>query len=104
MNVWITDEPYPTSDDVLAEATTAGAEQVFHGIPQSLASIIPSDTLGLFTMPDPPGNAGYPPLDNAGALATLLVVEGVLPIEDAANSQHTTPGHLVAEAEAWALG
>jgi hypothetical protein len=46
----------------------------------------------------------YGPLDAAGALATLLVVEGVLPIEDAANSQHTTPGHLVAEAEAWALG
>lgn len=45
----------------------------------------------------------YPPLDAAGALATLLVVEGVLPIEDAANSQRTTPEHLIAEAEAWAI-
>jgi len=46
----------------------------------------------------------YPSLDNSGALAALLVVEGVLPIEDAANSQHTTTEHLIAEAEAWSLG
>jgi hypothetical protein len=45
----------------------------------------------------------WPALDTAGSLATLLVVEGVLPIEDAANSQHTTPEHLIAEAEAWAV-
>lgn len=46
----------------------------------------------------------YAPLDAAGALATLLVVEGVLPLTDAANA--VTGGdeaHLVAEAEAWSL-
>lgn len=46
----------------------------------------------------------YPPLDAAGALATLLVVQGVLPLADAANAVHEEPGHLVAEAEAWSLG
>jgi hypothetical protein len=45
----------------------------------------------------------YPPLDPAGALATLLVVEGVLPLQDAANAIGQEPEHLVAEAEAWSL-
>lgn len=45
----------------------------------------------------------WPSMDNAGALATLLVVEGVLPIEDAANTQQTVPEHLIAEAEAWSV-
>lgn len=42
------------------------------------------------------------PLDPAGALATLLVVEGVLPLQDAANAVQQTPEALVLEAEAWA--
>lgn len=46
----------------------------------------------------------YPPLDATGALATLLVVEGVLPLQDAANAVHEETDHLVAEAEAWSLG
>ena len=46
----------------------------------------------------------YPPLDAAGALATLLVVEGVLPLADAANAVNEEPDHLIAEAEAWSLG
>jgi len=46
----------------------------------------------------------YPPLDAAGALATLLVVEGVLPLQDAANAIQEEPDHLIAEAEAWSLG
>lgn len=106
MNVWITDEPYPTSPEVLTEANTTGAEQVLHGIPASLASIIPEGTLGLFAMPDPapPEDTGYPPLDNTGALATLLVVQGVLALQDAANAIHEEPAHLIAEAEAWSLG
>ena len=45
----------------------------------------------------------YPPLDAAGALATLLVVEGVLALQDAANAVSEEPAHLVAEAEAWSL-
>ena len=45
----------------------------------------------------------YPSLDAAGALATLLVVTGVLPLADAANAVHEEPAHLVAEAEAWSL-
>jgi YD repeat-containing protein len=46
----------------------------------------------------------FPPLDPAGALATLLVVEGVLPIEDAAHSVGTTGDHLVHEAISWSVG
>lgn len=46
----------------------------------------------------------YPPLDATGALATLLVVEGVLPLADAANAIHEEEAHLVHEAEAWSVG
>ena len=49
------------------------------------------------------GPQQYPPLDEAGALATLLVVTGVLELADAANAIHEEPAHLVAEAEAWSL-
>ena len=45
----------------------------------------------------------YEPLDATGALATLLVVEGVLPLQDAANAIHEEPAHLEHEAQAWAL-
>ena len=47
----------------------------------------------------------FPPLDPAGAgpLATLLVVEGVLPLEDAAAAVQATPEHLIHEAEAWSV-
>jgi hypothetical protein len=64
-----------------------------------------------FTFVDPDGNVyesevpapNWPSLDAAGALATLLVIEGVLNIEDAANAVGTVPENLVAEAEAWAI-
>lgn len=42
------------------------------------------------------------PLDATGALATLLVVEGVLPITDAANAVGATPQQLIDEAQGWA--
>lgn len=45
----------------------------------------------------------YPSLDPTGALATLLVVEGVLPLQDAANALHEEPAHLEHEAQAWGL-
>ena len=45
----------------------------------------------------------FPSLDPVGALATLLVVEGVLPLSDAANAIHEEPAHLEHEAQAWAL-
>jgi hypothetical protein len=46
----------------------------------------------------------FPPLDATGALATLLVVEGVLDIDDAAHSVGTTGEHLIHEAESWSVG
>jgi len=42
------------------------------------------------------------PLNEVGALATLLVVVGLLAIDDAANAVRLNPNDLVAEAEAWA--
>jgi len=41
------------------------------------------------------------PLDATGALATLLAVEQVLTVEDAANAVGLTPDDLVNEALAW---
>jgi hypothetical protein len=45
----------------------------------------------------------YAPLDAAGALATLLVVEGLVSITDAANAIRTEEVHLEHEALAWGL-
>lgn len=42
------------------------------------------------------------PLDGLGALATLLAVESVLTVEDAANAVGLTPQDLVNEAQGWA--
>ena len=42
------------------------------------------------------------PLDPAGVAATLNVVLGLWPLDDAANAVMLTPDDLVAEAEAWA--
>lgn len=46
----------------------------------------------------------FPPLDATGALATLLVVEGVVDLQDAANAIHEEPAHLEHEAQAWGVG
>ena len=51
-----------------------------------------------YEVPDPPAA----PLDAVGALATLLAVEEVVSVTDAANAVGLTPDQLVAEAEAWA--
>lgn len=42
-----------------------------------------------------------PPLDPIGVMATLNVVLGVWPLEDAANAIGRPPADLAAEAEAW---
>lgn len=47
---------------------------------------------------------GPQPLDATGALATLLAVESVLTVNDAANAVGLTPQDLITEAEAWAVG
>ena len=44
------------------------------------------------------------PLDATGALATLLAVESVLTVDDAANAVGLTPQDLITEAEAWSVG
>lgn len=42
------------------------------------------------------------PLDSSGTLAALLVVQGVLSIDDAANAVGCSPQDLINEAEGWA--
>ena len=51
-----------------------------------------------------PVEPAVPPLDTTGALATLLVVDGVLPLSDAANAIREEPAHLEHEALAWSVG
>lgn len=50
-------------------------------------------------LPDPPQQ----PLNETGALATLLVVVGVLNLQDGANAVGLSPADLIAEAQAWAV-
>jgi len=60
--------------------------------------------VGTETLTGLPVEPLYPPLDATGALATLLVVEGVLPLVDASNAIHEEPAHLEHEALAWSVG
>lgn len=57
-----------------------------------------SNIVEQYELPDPPAQ----PLTEVGALATLLAVEQVISVEDAANAVRLTPADLVTEAEAWA--
>ena len=50
-------------------------------------------------LPDPPQQ----PLTTAGALATLLVVTGILNLQDGANAVGLSSADLIAEAQAWAV-
>jgi hypothetical protein len=45
----------------------------------------------------------FPPLDDTGALATLLAVIGVITVQEAANVEHVPPEHIQHEALAWGL-
>lgn len=51
-------------------------------------------------IPDPPQE----PLDHIGVLTTLLVVTGVLTLENGANALGLSPEQLIAEAQAWYIG
>jgi hypothetical protein len=42
-------------------------------------------------------------LDAAGVAVTLLVVKGLLTLEEGANTLHLSQEHLISEAEAWAV-
>jgi hypothetical protein len=50
--IWITDRRYPADALTVADAATAGATEIVHGIPPSLAAL-GIDTLGLHEIPDP---------------------------------------------------
>jgi hypothetical protein len=45
----------------------------------------------------------YWELDAAGVAVTLLVVKGLLTLEEGANTLHLSTDHLISEAEAWAI-
>jgi hypothetical protein len=59
-----------------------------------------TDTMVVTGLPVTPP---FEPLDSAGALATLMVVVGVLDIDDAAHALREPTARLVHEAEAWAV-
>jgi hypothetical protein len=50
-----------------------------------------------------PSSIPFPPLDEIGALTTLLVVLNIITLEDGAHVIHEEPEHLIAEAEAWSV-
>lgn len=45
----------------------------------------------------------YWELDSAGVAVTLLVVKGLLTLEEGANTLHLSQEHLINEAQAWAV-
>lgn len=105
MNVWITTEPWPASQATIDSAHAAGADEIWHGIPETHINDVPPGTVGFWAIPDPVAPV-HVPLDPHGQLVTLLVVVGALAIDDAEHvaGPGVTAADLVAEAEAWALG
>ena len=104
MRVWITNEPWPATPEVLADAAAAGCDTIWHGIPPTHLEI-PAGTVGAYELADPTPSS-HLPLDPHGQLVTLLVVVGALAIDDAEHvaGPGVTAADLIAEAEAWSLG
>lgn len=74
----------------------------FRAYPGYFIVTVPDD----LDMPEPPEYAtvvpGYPALDRMGVLAALMVVNGSLSLEDAANAIKCDPDNIVSEVNAWA--
>lgn len=101
---WITDEPWPTSAEVLAAAEDAGAEQVLHGVPARLADIVPEDTTGLIVVEDEPAPAHvHHPVDSFGVLAALLACLSFISVADASNATGYPQDEIVDEVLAWEM-
>jgi hypothetical protein len=96
---WITGEPWPASEVVVADAQAAGADVILHGIPATLADVIPAGVLGYYEIvhPDLPP---FPPLDALGRMATLSAILHD-DVEDWANASGYPVEHLIHEALAW---
>jgi hypothetical protein len=101
---FITDQEGAGNPAVHAIAATYGAAEVLStdNIPEELQGVIPEGTNGLYEVVTE-YVAPYPPLDETGSLATLLVVVGTLELADAAAAVHQRPEALVHEAESWAV-
>jgi hypothetical protein len=81
---WVTDEPWPTSDKVLAEAEAASADVILHGVPVSLSEHIPTETRGVYEVELV---ADEPQADPMTAfLAAILAAESIDQVRDAAQS------------------
>lgn len=85
--------------DPLPDGLTAKALTDAEAVDLAEGATWDSATLSVIPLVRPP----YPPLDATGALATLLVVDGVVALQDAANAIGEEPAHLVHEAQAWTL-
>jgi hypothetical protein len=53
-------------------------------------------------MPNSPDHSHYYPLSNEEALVTLLVIKGVLTLQEAVNVIGRSEDQIIFEAEAWA--
>lgn len=74
--LWITDTEYPPSDEVLAAAAAAGADEVLHGVPETLRDIVPEGTLGFFEFePVVPPDEPEPPAPEV--IAAQVIAEEI---------------------------
>ena len=83
-----------TINDVDGQIAVYFEEDITESEDQAISSIVSSHDSSM---------APYPPLDPTGALATLLVVLNLVPLQDASNAIGEEPDHLIAEATAWSV-
>lgn len=81
-----------------------GCNQVGDFVAVYTNSAITDETVAAEIVAAHTGPPQWPALDAVGALATLLAVDEVITVADAANAIHEEPAHLEAEAMAWSLG
>jgi hypothetical protein len=88
--IFVTDQPYPTTDDVRAQAAAAGATEIVHGIGPGLEALGVT-TFGAHELADPPPPDPPPATDSEklaaarDALSVLDVIEAPVTAADLAD-------------------
>ena len=85
MRVWITNEQWPASEQVLADAAAASCPTIWHGIPASHVDDIPAGTVGAFELADPvvPVPSADPLHQLAAAIVAATTLDDVKPAAQA---------------------
>lgn len=70
MDYFVTDEPWPASEELVVEANGAA---ILHGVPDTLSAVIPEGTLGPFSVDDPiPGPTAMGPMEVIAGIGDCL--------------------------------